>query len=131
MKTPVKPGKVLILEDDENLATVLKDYLESCAYQVICVENGADGIRAIMQEQFDVIFCDMIMPTMSGDLFYSAVKRMNPALCERIIFVTGARDNKKVRDFLNRINAAVLPKPFRMEDLLELIGFVQLKKALL
>jgi len=131
MKTPVKPGKVLILEDDENLATVLKDYLESCAYQVICVENGADGIRAIMQEQFDVIFCDMIMPTMSGDLFYSAVKRMNPALCERIIFVTGARDNKKVKDFLNRVNAAVLPKPFRMEDLLELIGFVQLKKALL
>jgi len=131
MNTPGKPGKVLILEDDENLATVLKDYLESCAYQVVCVENGADGIRASMQEQFDVIFCDIIMPTMSGDLFYSAVKRMNPALCERIIFVTGARDNKKVRDFLNRVNAAVLPKPFLMDDLLELIGYVQLKKALL
>ena len=84
-----------------------------------------------MDEQFDVIFCDIIMPTMSGDLFYSAVERMNPRMCERFIFVTGARDNKRVKEFLAKINAAVLPKPFLMEDLLEMIGFVQLKRALL
>jgi len=131
MTYPTKPCKLLILEDDPNLASVLKDYLESFAYEVVCVQNGADGVRAIMDEQFDVIFCDIIMPTMSGDLFYSAVERMNPGLCERFIFVTGARDNKRIKEFLTRINAAVLPKPFLMEDLLEMIGFVQLKRALL
>jgi len=131
MTHPAKHCKVLVLEDDANLASVLKDYLESYSYEVVCVQNGADGVRAIMDEQFDVIFCDIIMPTMSGDLFYSAVERMNPRMCERFIFVTGARDNKRVKEFLAKINAAVLPKPFLMEDLLEMIGFVQLKRALL
>jgi len=131
MTYQAKHCKVLVLEDELNLASVLKDYLEACNYEVVCVHNGADGVRAIMEDQFDVIFCDIIMPTMSGDLFYSAVERMKPWLCERFIFVTGARDNKRIKEFLARINAAVLPKPFLMEDLVEMIGFVQLKRALL
>lgn len=122
--------RVLVLEDDAALASILKDYLESCSYEVVCVENGADGVRILIEEEFDIIYCDIMMPSMSGDLFYSAVQRMKPWICDRFIFVTGALDNLKTREFLARIKAAVLPKPFHMEDLEEMIGFVQVRSAL-
>ena len=131
MTEVVNKPKVLILEDDLALAGILKDYLQSCSYEVVCVHNGADGVREIMAKDFEAIFCDIMMPTMSGDLFYQAVERMKPWLCERFIFVTGASDNARIKEFLAKVNAAVLPKPFRMDDLVELLGFLQLKRALL
>jgi len=121
--------KILLLEDDVSLQEVIKDFLESHSYKVVAVDNGVEGVREIMASDFEVIICDMLMPNLPGDMFYLAVERMRPHLCDRFIFITGLRDNTKVHNFIRKVRGTVLAKPFHVNDLLEMIGFVQIKSA--
>jgi CheY-like chemotaxis protein len=92
------------------------------------VHNGVEGVREIIAGDFEVIVCDMMMPKLAGDMFYLAVERMRPYLCERFIFITGQQGNSKVLGFINKVGGLMLAKPFPMNDLLDLVGFVQLRE---
>jgi DNA-binding NtrC family response regulator len=119
--------RVLLLEDDEMLKTAIKEYLETNFYEVVAVSNGAEGVRAVLKQEFDAVVCDMMMPKLPGDMFYTAVERMRPHLCKRFIFITGHRGNPKVNDFIKQVKGAMLNKPFRMDDLIEAVALVQVK----
>ena len=88
------------------------------------VANGVEGVREIMAMDFDVIICDMMMPKLPGDMFYLAVERTKPELCDRFIFITGYADNPKVSQFLSKTKSQVLIKPVNIEDLIQAIGIV-------
>jgi DNA-binding response OmpR family regulator len=126
--------KVLVLEDDAGMREVLAEYLESVPFEVVAVENGLDGLKKVLAEDFDAIVCDMMMPGLSGDLFYLAVERTKPELCSRFVFVTGHSGNEKIKYFIREIGGTILAKPFHMEDLRGAIRFVlrdaELRKAL-
>jgi DNA-binding NtrC family response regulator len=124
-----KYKRVLLLEDDEMLKTAIKEYLETNFYEVVAVSNGAEGVRAVLKQEFDAIVCDMMMPKLPGDMFYTAVERMRPHLCKRFIFITGHRGNPKVNDFIKQVKGAMLNKPFRMDDLIEAVALVQVKST--
>ncbi|MGA3172709.1 MAG: response regulator [Chthoniobacteraceae bacterium] len=121
--------RVLLLEDDEMFKGIIKDFLDSNFYDVVAVNNGAEGVRAVMKDEFDVIICDMMMPKLPGDMFYTAIERMRPHLCRRFIFITGHRGNQKINDFINQVKGTMLTKPFHMDDLLEAVACVQVKGA--
>jgi CheY-like chemotaxis protein len=120
---------VLLLEDDEMLKNVIKEYLEGNFYGVTAVSNGAEGVRAVLKQEFDVIVCDMMMPKLPGDMFYTAIERMRPHLCRRFIFITGHRGNPKINEFIKQVRGTMLAKPFRMDDLIQAIAFTQVKAA--
>lgn len=122
--------RILLLEDDDDFNAILTEFLESNFYQVVSVRNGVEGVREVMKGDFDVIVCDMMMPALPGDMFYLAVERMRPHLCSRFIFITGLRGNPKITEFIKRVNGTMLAKPFHVDDLLEMIGFVQVKSTL-
>lgn len=119
----VKLEKILLLEDDPGFSSVLCDFLESVPYDVVAVENGVDGLRRVMAEDFTLVLCDMMMPKLSGDMFYRAVERVKPNLCSRFIFITGHGANPKVDRFMREIRGTMLPKPFHMDMLNETIKF--------
>ena len=117
--------RVLLLEDDETFKDVIKTFLESNSYEVVAVSNGVDGVKEVLAQDFDIIICDMMMPNLPGDMFYLAVERMRPHLCGRFVFITGLRGNCKVTDFIRKVNGTMLSKPFQVDDLLEIISFLQ------
>ena len=112
-----KTLSVLLLEDDEQLATTLKSFLESNACKVTHVESGVEGLRRIMDEDFDLVLCDMVMPTFPGDKFYLAVQRVKPAHCRRFLFMTGHRAEPKYEEFIEEIGGVMLWKPFGTGEL--------------
>jgi CheY-like chemotaxis protein len=110
-----RPRKILLLEDRTDFNEVIRDYLTSCAYQVIAVNSGIEGLREILDKGgFDVIVCDMMMPQMGGEMFYWAVTRVRPSTRERFIFFTGHKSNSRIEFFFQRVNAKVLYKPFKL-----------------
>src|SRR5439155_18898035 len=111
------PRRILLLEDRTDFRQVLRDYLVSCSYQVISVNSGIQGLRAVMKGAFDIIICDMMMPRMGGEMFYWAVTRVRPATRQRFIFFTGHKNNPRINFFFQRVNATVLFKPFKLEAL--------------
>jgi CheY-like chemotaxis protein len=120
---------ILLLDDDVDLADALKDLLESHNFVVTTATNGGDGLREVMETDFDVIVCDMLMPGMPGDMFYLAVQKVKPLLADRFVFITGHRGNPKVDTFLSGIDALVLYKPVLTEELVRMISFVMQKSS--
>jgi CheY-like chemotaxis protein len=113
--------RILVVEDDSELAGMLDYYLRGHGYHVTCVSNGVDALRAVMENNYNAILCDMVMPRMPGDMFYMAVRRVRPHLCDRFIFVTAHQENARVKEFLNQMPELVLRKPFHLDDLLMML----------
>jgi DNA-binding response OmpR family regulator len=115
---------VLLLEDDEQLAATLRSFLESNSCRVTHVESGVEGLRRIMDADFDLVLCDMVMPTFPGDKFYLAVNRVKPALCRRFLFMTGHRAEPKYEAFIGETGGVMLWKPFGTDELRDAIQTV-------
>lgn len=122
-----KTKNILILEDDVALSFILKEAFETQGYLVTVVSNGAEGLKQILATEFSVILCDMVMPNFPGDMFYLAVERARPQLCNRFIFMTGHQGNRKIEQFIRRIRGLMLWKPFEMHVLFDAIKVVTSK----
>src|SRR5260221_14764803 len=123
--------KVLLLEDDPAFKEIMTDFLKESGFEVVAVANGVEGVHQVLASDFEVLLCDMMMPTLPGDMFFRAVERMRPHLCDRFIFMTGHRGNAKVNDFIASVNGTILTKPFHVDDLLEIIAFINIRTMLL
>ncbi len=123
--------KVLLLEDDPAFGEIMTDFLRESGFEVEAVVNGVEGVHKVLASDFEVILCDMMMPTLPGDMFFRAVERMRPHLCDRFVFMTGHRNNPKVNEFIGSVNGTILTKPFHVDDLLEMVAFIEVRKFLL
>jgi CheY-like chemotaxis protein len=121
------PKKILLVDDDTTFQEIMKDFLVESGYNVVAVQNGVEGVHEVLASDFEVILCDMMMPTLPGDMFFRAVERMRPHLCSRFVFMTGHRGNQKVNDFIQLVQGTILNKPFKVDDLLEMIAFIQVR----
>jgi len=120
--SPDGPGRrVLVVEDEPELLGVLEGLLRDQGFAVTRAADGVEALRAVMEEDFDAILCDLVMPRMPGDMFYAAVGRVKPYLCDRFLFITAHSQAPKTRDFLIRTTGTVLRKPFHWQDLLEVL----------
>ena len=122
--------RVLIIEDNAAIRENTAELLELNRFSVLTAENGQTGFELAKTNVPDIILCDMMMPTLPGDMFYRAVERMRPHLCSRFVFMTGHRNNQKVNEFIQAVRGTILTKPFHIDDLPELIAFVQVRLAI-
>ena len=116
------PESVLLLEDDAAFGESLQSFLEAHSFTVTRVPNGAEGLRRITANDFDIILCDMVMPGLSGDRLYRAVERTKPHLCRRFVYMTERPDEPHTEQFIRRVRGLVLQKPFPLADLLTAIA---------
>jgi len=122
--TELEIKNILLVDDDQTLANTLKYLLEAHNFIVTTSANGAEALREVMAFDFDVIICDMLMPTMAGDMFYLAVQKTKPHMASRFLFITGHADNPKVEAFLKSVDAQVVFKPVLTEELVGMISLV-------
>ncbi len=109
---------VLVVDDDVELAMIYKELLGSQGYIVSVSPNGAEALKFLMKQDVDAIICDMMMPHMAGDMFYMAVERVKPQLCQRFIFVTAYDSNPKILEFFKKVKAVPLYKPVTLSKVL-------------
>jgi len=118
---PKRPKSILMLEDDLAFGEMIRGFLQSQGFRVTRVTNGAEGLRQIMDKDFDILLCDLVMPHLPGDMFYLAVERTKPHLCRRFVFMTGHQANPKYDEFIRKVKGSMLWKPFLLADLLSAI----------
>jgi CheY-like chemotaxis protein len=119
--TVPRRARVLVVDDErlvaESLRLVLGD--EFIVTATTDPEQAFVGISS--GESFDVILCDVMMPTMNGVELRDRIDGVAPDQAARIVFVTGGIVLPEVRALLERVPNAWLEKPIDVEGLRELI----------
>ncbi len=115
---------ILVIDDDVDITEVLAAILRADGYRVEVANRAVDGLLRAMETDFDAIICDMVMPCLRGDMFFLAVSRVKPHLCERFIFISGHGDEPAIAAFLGAVQQPVLSKPLRVDDFLEVLAGV-------
>ena len=108
--------KILVADDEQQLALAVKIRLQSRGYQVVTAGDGRQALELAEKEQPDLIILDVLMPVMDG---YSCLRELNARFGRsRIpIIILTARDRMKDLFELEGIVDYVI-KPFDHEDLL-------------
>ncbi len=115
--------KILIADDEQQLALAVKIRLQSRGYQVVTASNGEEALEMAKQEHPDLIILDVLMPVMDG---YSCLRELNTRFGRGKIpvIILTARDRMKDLFELEGVADYVI-KPFDHEDLL-----VRIERAL-
>jgi CheY-like chemotaxis protein len=124
METNAGKRHVLIVDDNLELADTFKQLLEVHGYDVTVTSNGVLALKHILHRTVDAVVCDLKMPQLEGDMFFTTVERLNPALARRFIFITGVADDPHFQKFIAHVKAPLLRKPVPVEKLLEALNSV-------
>jgi PAS domain S-box-containing protein len=117
---PLRRGRLLIVDDNERVARSFAMLLSDHHVEV-SLDPRAAADRVLGGDSFDVIFCDLMMPAMTGMDLYEVIARERPTQAERIVFVTGGAFTQAARDFVATVPNAVLEKPFDAEKLVAVL----------
>ncbi|QPF75572.1 PAS domain S-box protein [Roseateles sp. DAIF2] len=112
------PLRLLVVDDEAELAEVMRETLEGAGYEVATAESGAVALALLMEARFDAIVSDLRMPEVDGAELWRAVRALQPPLAERMLFVTGDILSPAAAEFLRDCACPALEKPFQPHDLL-------------
>ena len=123
-------AKVLIIDDDAQVRTMLRRTLEAAGHTTMEASNGIEGVRSFAHYPTDLVITDIYMPEKEGLETILELKRANPDL--PIIAISGGAREADI-DFLpvaQRMGADhALPKPVNRAELLGLVEQVALTMA--
>jgi adenylate cyclase len=122
-RPPLKyAGYVLVVDDEENNRTLLRDTLEARNYEVAEAEDGAAALALAEQRVPDVVLLDLMMPGMDGFVVCRELKRNPETAAVPVLMITALNERKErlmgieagANDFLN--------KPVDLQDVLLRVG---------
>lgn len=117
---------ILVVEDDKNIARVVKAYLEGAGYRVIHCEKGKDAIAAALKETPLLVVLDLMLPDISGEQVYQELKDFGDFPI--IMLTSKSSEEERVAGFALGADDYVV-KPFSPRELLYRVKAV-LKRAL-
>ena len=83
-------SRILIVEDDESIAELEKDYLELSGFDVAIANQGDAGLKRAMEENFDLVILDIMLPGIDG---FEICKQVRNAKNIPIIFISAKKDD--------------------------------------
>jgi DNA-binding response OmpR family regulator len=108
--------KILLAEDDENLGTLLKEYLNAKEYDTHLFPDGAKALEAFREEEYDMCIIDIMMPRMDGFTLAREIRKFNNTT--PFIFLTAKTLQEDVLEGFSIGADDYITKPFSMEELL-------------
>ena len=114
-----KNARVLIVDDDPDIRSNVRDILNDLGYFTDVADDGPAALRLVEKSSYDVVLLDFKMPGIDGATVYSRIKKMRPETVA--IMVTGFADNNGVQRALDAGTWRVLRKPVDVAEMLSLI----------
>ena len=115
MQISTKP-KILIIDDDKTLCTVIGEELEQENYSVTCSFSGKEGLAKLKTERYGLVLLDYQMPEMDGYEVLQEIRIIYPSL--PVIIITATKDIDIIQKFEDKGISDLVMKPFEFEDLL-------------
>ena len=113
--------RILLVDDEPSVVRALQRALRE--HDLVVAFSGVEAIEVLDSgQQFDLIFCDLMMAQLSGMEVFDIVRRRFPDLLDRFIFMTGGAFTQQAKDFLGGVSNPVVEKPFDIRALRQLVS---------
>ena len=108
---PLPRSRLLVIDDEPNIG---RSFVRSLPeHDITVVDSGREGIRRIDEDpHYDLVFCDVMMPDLTGRDVYEHVRERHPELLDRVVFMTGGAFTERASEFIERVSAQRIDKPF-------------------
>ncbi len=110
-------ARVLVIDDEELVGRAIERTLRD--YDVVYIADAEEALRALREQRFDVVICDLSMPNLSGAALLAEALLIDPSIKDRFIFVSGSASRPPGLDV-----ADYLTKPFESSELREAVATV-------
>ncbi len=118
--------KILIVEDEKKVASFLKKSLEQEYYSADVANDGKEGLKLSLQEEYDLIILDIMLPFIDG---ISLLKEIRKEKIETPVLMLTAKDTTE--DKVAGLDSGAddyLPKPFSLDELLARVSALLRRK---
>ena len=116
MKNEESLINVLLVEDEETLALIIKDTLEGQGFFIRLAKDGEEGLRQFFEEKPDVLVADVMMPRMDGFEMVRRIRRQDKQT--PVLFLTARSATSDVVEGFELGGNDYLKKPFGMQELI-------------
>lgn len=116
--------RVLVIDDEADVAELNAEVLERAGYDVHAVSDGREALRLLAQQPFDVVLSDLNMPDLDGRALYEAIQSTYPDLVTGVGFITGDTLGRSSQTFLAEAGRPYLEKPVSPKELREFVEHI-------
>jgi DNA-binding response OmpR family regulator len=109
--------KILVIDDDQGVVSILQKRLEANGYEVKTAADGVNGQKLVHSFEPDLIILDVVMPGLDGYSLYQELRSEFNIRMKPVIVLTGKSEMGEL--FKMEGAGVVISKPFKMEDLLQ------------
>ena len=111
-----KSSKLLIVDDNKEILSTLKDFFIKKRYEVFSASDGLEGLKLLETEEqgFDLVITDLVMPNISGVGLIAIIKKKFPSL--PVIAITGWGEHPEALATEAQADL-ILEKPFELSEL--------------
>ncbi|MCK4342150.1 MAG: response regulator [Phycisphaerae bacterium] len=125
----VKDTAILVVEDDERTAILLRDGLKEQGYRVTVTTSPHDALELVEQIRFDLVFIDAKLPSMTGLELYLAIKKITPAAIAIMIAGMEKEFEEIAKEAVRRNAYTLVRKPLDIDHVLGLLQRVTGQRA--
>ena len=110
-------GKVLIVDDEENVREVLRRRLETEYFYCVTASSGQEALEEAAMHDFDIVLLDILMPGLSGMEVLTKLVNRHPTI--QVIMITSVADIDTISEAMRLGASDYVTKPFNMNDLVD------------
>lgn len=109
--------RILVIDDEQDVANMMRKMFETIGYKVSIALNGKDAIEFYKKKwtEIGLVVIDMVMPGISGQEVYRALKKVNPEI--KAIIASGYSLNNDINEIIKDGAKVFLQKPFDMNEI--------------
>ncbi len=122
-KSIARKLNILVVDDNEDMRSILSDLLTRSGHTVKTLNNGAEALKLADKEEFDLVLCDLVMPDVHGYDVIMAINKLGKI--PRIGIISGWDDNIKAIDDEGFKVDFILKKPFKHAELTQRINCLE------
>jgi CheY-like chemotaxis protein len=109
------------VDDEKYILDFFVQVFQSFPMVIDTARNGQAALQQMENLEYDLIITDYRMPQMSGKELFNWIREHRPRLANCIIFVTGDTVSNETRTFFQENRCRFLAKPFKIEEVKEVI----------
>ncbi len=117
-------GKILVIDDEPHILTVVQFLVEREGYEARAVQNGEEAMKTLSHFRPDIIILDVMMPGLNGYEIAKQIRKEEQFQDVRIVFLSAKGTQKDRFDGYQSGGEVYLTKPFDNQELLDTINEV-------